>query len=227
MSKIIERISQIIDYKSISTRAFELKIGASNGMIGRAVLKKSDISAEWLSKIIEIYPDINAQWLLSGDGAMIAEQTEAMKVQCITNAPERKIDNQQIPLYDIEAAAGLVLINNGHSIPIDYISIPNLSPCDGAMQVRGESMMPRLQSGDIVVFKMVTNVQYIMWNEMYIISFEIDGDYYTLIKLIKKSKQSNHIQLVSINTEHEPIEIPIDAIRQLAQVKASIHYNSM
>lgn len=224
---IINRIYQFIDNKRISVNEFSNIVGVSNGYFAKQRSNNASIGSHIVEKIVIQYPELNLRWLFTGDGAMIAEPAEAMKVQCITNTPERKIDNQQIPLYDIEAAAGLVLINNGHSIPIDYISIPNLSPCDGAMQVRGESMMPRLQSGDIVVFKMVTNVQYIMWNEMYIISFEIDGDYYTLIKLIKKSKQSNHIQLVSINTEHEPIEIPIDAIRQLAQVKASIHYNSM
>ena len=68
MSKIIDRISEIIEDKRLSNRAFEMSIGASNGMIGRAVSKGTDITAEWLSKIIDAYPDINSEWLLTGNG---------------------------------------------------------------------------------------------------------------------------------------------------------------
>lgn len=72
--KIIERIAQIISNNTLSVRAFEIKIGASNGMIGRAISKKTDISAEWLSKIIEILPETSAEWLLTGNGEMIKEK---------------------------------------------------------------------------------------------------------------------------------------------------------
>lgn len=72
--RIIERIAQIISYHKVSVRSFELQIGASNGMIGRAISKKTDISAEWLSKIIEIYPSLNCEWLLTGDGEMLKSE---------------------------------------------------------------------------------------------------------------------------------------------------------
>lgn len=71
--KIIERIASIIGAYKTSVRAFELKIGASNGMIGRAILKKTDISAEWLSKIIEVFPDVSSHWLLTGEGDMLRQ----------------------------------------------------------------------------------------------------------------------------------------------------------
>lgn len=80
--KIIERIAQIISSNALSVRAFEIKIGASNGMIGRAISKKTDISAEWLSKIIEILPSTNAEWLLTGRGDMLrAADGESTTVQ--------------------------------------------------------------------------------------------------------------------------------------------------
>lgn len=69
--KIVERIAQIISNYTLSVRAFEIKIGASNGMIGRAISKKTDISAEWLSKIIEMFPTINSEWLITGEGEML------------------------------------------------------------------------------------------------------------------------------------------------------------
>lgn len=68
MSNIVERIALIVESKGLSVRAFELSIGASNGMIGRAISKKTDISAMWLSKIIETYPDVSSKYLLTGNG---------------------------------------------------------------------------------------------------------------------------------------------------------------
>lgn len=70
MEKIIARIALIIKNKGISTRSFEMSIGASNGVIRRAISNNTDISAEWLAKIIESYPDVNAVWLLTGQGKM-------------------------------------------------------------------------------------------------------------------------------------------------------------
>ena len=72
MSNIIERIGEFIKAKDISIRAFELSIGASNGSIGRAIAKNKDIGISWLSIIIDKYPDLNTDWLLTGRGEIFA-----------------------------------------------------------------------------------------------------------------------------------------------------------
>ena len=50
--------------------------------------------------------------------------------------------NQMIPLFNIEAAAGLVELfqHVDEKTPIDFLSIPNLAKCDGAVFVTGDSM---------------------------------------------------------------------------------------
>lgn len=94
--KIIERIALIIAYNSLSVRAFELKIGASNGMIGRAILKKTDISAEWLSKIIYNFPAINSEWLLTGAGEMILKKN--CQVNCQADCQvDCQVDEKLLP----------------------------------------------------------------------------------------------------------------------------------
>lgn len=68
MEKISERINKIIENESVSVRSFEHKIGASNGLISKSISKGTDINSIWLSKIIESYPNYNAEWLLTGIG---------------------------------------------------------------------------------------------------------------------------------------------------------------
>jgi hypothetical protein len=76
LENISFRIKQIIDYKGISVRNFEQKIEASNGLIANSIKKSTDIQSKWLSKIIEIFPDINSSWLLCGIGEMLIENGE-------------------------------------------------------------------------------------------------------------------------------------------------------
>ena len=68
---MIERIKKIIEYEQISVRAFELKIGASNGLIRKAIANNTDIQGKWLSIIADNYPHISTEWLLTGKGEMI------------------------------------------------------------------------------------------------------------------------------------------------------------
>ena len=104
---------------------------------------------------------VSANWLLTGCGSMINEQEREVNasLQVQEKFPlktDNLVDLQRIPLYNLEATAGLVsLFNDVDAIPISYISLPDLPACDGAVYVRGDSMYPLLKSGDIVLYKQV------------------------------------------------------------------------
>ena len=70
MNTILDRIQQIADNESITLGAMEKKIGASKGVLSRAKAQNTDIQAKWIEKIVENYPLINANWLLTGVGEM-------------------------------------------------------------------------------------------------------------------------------------------------------------
>lgn len=137
---------------------------------------------------------------------------------------------QKIPVFDLEAAAGLVPLFNdaGKQVPVDYISIPNLPKCDGAIHVTGDSMYPLLKSGDIVLYKRINDIlNGIFWGEMYLVSIDMDGEEYVTVKYIQKGDDPDHVRLVSHNQHHSDKDVLISSIRALAFVKASIRINSM
>ena len=139
-------------------------------------------------------------------------------------------ESQQVPLYDMEAVAGLVPLFNDtiKHVPIDYIQIPNLPKCDGAIYITGDSMYPLLKSGDIVLYKRVDDIlNCIFWGEMYLISVDMGGEEYVTVKYIQKSERADHIRLVSYNQHHDDKDVPVSKIRALAFIKASIRINSM
>ena len=142
---------------------------------------------------------------------------------------DRKIEVQDIPLYDMSATAGLVAIFNGRNIrPEDHLRIPNLPLVDGAIYVRGESMMPLLKSGDIIIYKKLElSLDSILWGQIYLLSFIAGGDTFTVVKYVQKADQPGYIRLVSHNEQFQPKDIRLDSICALAIVKASITFHTI
>ena len=229
---VSERLGQYIDVKGISYYAFENSIDASRGSISKAVKEGKSIGSNVLEKILAVYADLNPVWLLTGNGNMflnnVEVQPEAIKTYRLKT--DKNIDSQQIPLYDLEAVAGLVPLfaNNNALTPADHISIPHLPKCDGAIYVTGDSMYPLLKSGDIVLYKEVNDISNsIFWGEMYLISIDMDGEEYITVKYIQRASAQGMVKLVSENRLHQDKEIELSKIRALALVKATIRINSM
>lgn len=279
--KPIERLYEYFDYKGIKPTAFEKEIGISNGYLGKAYRKQSNIGSDIIKTIVENCPDLNIEWFILGSGNMIKTKSEnnltkedaaenSKSKNNLTNTEGKKngkdsnknqnqkesypslantkpdvinetmhdfrlrtdstIEVQSIPLYNIEGTAGLVpLFNDTNSqTPVDYINIPHLPKCDGAIHVTGDSMYPLLKSGDIVLYKQINDfLPNIFWGEMYLISIDMEGEEYVTVKYIQKSDKEDHIKLVSHNQHHSDKLVHIAKVRALAFVKASIRINSM
>jgi hypothetical protein len=96
MSSISLRIKDLIDLKKLNISSFEKKIDAGNNSIGTIIKRNSNVSGEILSKILNTFLDVNAEWLITGKGEMIkstglnaaAEQTEIFE----KSAPAIKLD---------------------------------------------------------------------------------------------------------------------------------------
>ncbi|WP_298900941.1 XRE family transcriptional regulator [uncultured Psychroserpens sp.] len=144
---------------------------------------------------------------------------------------DKNIQNQDIPLYNIEATAGLVELFQNHqdTTPIDTLHIPNLPKCDGAVFVTGDSMYPLLKSGDIVAYKQIEDLRNdIFFGEMYLVSVDVAQEEFISVKYVQRSeKGDDYIKLVSQNAHHQPKDVHLSKVRALALVKASVRINSM
>ena len=109
-----------------------------------------------------------------------------------------------------------------------YLSIPNLSSCDGAGFVKTDSMYPLIKPGDIVCYKTANYTNDIHWGEMYIVFLTIDGEEYLTIKNLEKSEVGeDYIRLTGYNQIYQPKDVPAESIQWKAIVKACINYNSI
>lgn len=149
-------------------------------------------------------------------------------VKTFESKSEEKRSTRSVPVYNLEATAGFVSIYKDYSqVAENFLSIPNLPPVDGAIYARGDSMSPLIESGDIVIFQKVQNPGNILWGNIYIVSYFLEGDEYTVLKYIRRSPLSGHIRLESFNTRYDPQDIPTYSIVALALVKASITFHTI
>ncbi|NPA42591.1 MAG: helix-turn-helix transcriptional regulator, partial [Chlorobi bacterium] len=184
--------------------------------------KRNTIPKSVLAKL----PDINPSWLLTG----IGNPTAGPNITAYTRQTDHPVPAQEVPLYDLYATAGMVdIFDNKALIPVDTIKIPNLPKSDGAVFVTGDSMYPLLKSGDIVIFKKINDIPNdIFWGEMYILSLNLSGDEYITVKFVHRSDKGDRwIKLVSYNPDYQPKEIPLEKVRGMALIKASIRFNTM
>ncbi len=177
---------------------------------------------------------VDYNWLLTGKGSPVLQRNYC--VSELASGPVERLhqpkgaealDDRSVTLYDIEAAANLkTLLDERPQFALGQIVIPNVPACDGAVYVCGDSMYPILKSGDIVGFRYIKDLNSIIYGEIYLVSYHVDGDGdYLVVKYVNKSDTPGSIRLVSYNRHHEPIDLPMSQITAMAIVKFSIRKN--
>ncbi|MDQ6472538.1 hypothetical protein RB619_17995 [Flavobacterium sp. LHD-80] len=67
----LKRLKQFLDFKGIRISAFEKEVGMSNGSFASQLKNNKTIGVDKLENILKKYPDINVEWLLTGNGSML------------------------------------------------------------------------------------------------------------------------------------------------------------
>lgn len=205
----LQRIKQFIDYKGFTNKEFESSVGFSNGAFASQLKKNRTIGVDKLENILSIYKDLNAEWLLTGEGSMLK-----------TSKAEPTVDKTGIPLLPLDAFAGLGdtavdgvdfdTIEERYVVPLfEGIKIDFMLP------VRGSSMYPKYSSGDVVACRQVDELLYIQWNKVYVIDTISQG---VIMKRLKKSEHPENVICKSDNKDYDPFELPKDDIRNIALV---------
>lgn len=74
MSDTLKRIKQFIDHKGLNIRSFEIAVGFSNGAFASQLKNQKTIGVDKLENILNTFPEIDANWLLTGKGSMLLEK---------------------------------------------------------------------------------------------------------------------------------------------------------
>jgi hypothetical protein len=92
-------IRDLVDEKKMSIAGFERHIGAGVGSIRAIIDKNQSVSGKILSKILNTFPEIDANWLITGEGNMYKNQNNyiALEIELEQLRAENKVLRKYLP----------------------------------------------------------------------------------------------------------------------------------
>lgn len=206
--EIKDRISEFIQYKNITIAEFERNVSLANGYIKKF---KGSIGSDKLSNIISYYPDININWLITGEGSMLKSENSNMVAEPLVEYGKK----QTKPRIPYTAAAGS-LTSAVEGITADQCEqIPriNIFPeYDFTIIIKGDSMEPKYEGGDEVACKRIDSTSFIQWGKVHV----LDTTQGILIK--RTYEDGDKIRCVSYNQEYPDFSIDKSEIYSMSLV---------
>lgn len=212
-NSINERVLYIIDNEYNSNRTkFADSIGFAPQVINNIVSgRRSKPSFDVLNAIITTNDAIDSEWLLTGKGSMLK-----------TDAPASAVKG--IPLIPLDAMAGF---GSGSMQIMEWDTESYVIPefeeldVDFLIRVKGSSMQPKYNSGDLVACrKLDTNNIFWQWNKVYV----LDTDQGPLIKRVKKAKTKDSLLIVSENKNYDEFELHLSHVYAIALVVGVVRF---
>lgn len=201
MGNILSRIQEIASNEGITIGAMERTIGASKGVLSRAINNGTDIQAKWLSIIVENYPRYSTGWLLTGAGSMLKDDSNGIKTidEATPSSMPATSMNPSIgtPYYDVDFIGGFdEVFNSQVNIPATNIVIRGFEKASLWCNVTGHSMEPKINHGDIIALRQCT-LNDIQYGEIYAVVL----DTIRTIKILRRSPDPDKLRFIPINTE--------------------------
>lgn len=187
---------------------FEEYCGIPRGTINN-IKEGGGISTTTLTKISVKCPELNIAWLLNGSGQMISGE----------DTGKATVTTHTLPLIPLEAFAGPGLPAFEDERIEDYYTVSEFKNSDFLVRVKGDSMIPKYNGGDLVACKKVNDIFFIQWGRVYVIYTQSQG---IMIKRLEKSDKENYIRCVSDNPRYAPFDVPDEDIISIALVNGAI-----
>ena len=210
-------ISKIKEMKNFSSDAeFARFLGVTPAVLSRWRTRNTyDID-----KIVDAIPNISIPWLLTGEGEMLRTAEEKAEENELL---PRITEDRGRPYYDVDFLGGYgEFVDDPASAPVAYmIDYPPYNK-EGVfyMNVRGDSMAPEINSGDLVALRPIEAwYDFLLLGKVYAV-VTLSGQ--RTIKRLRRGSDSEHYTLEPINPAYESQEIPKAQIERVFEVLGGI-----
>ena len=215
-----ERLKEFAKFKEKSVSLFEKKVGFSNGYINAI---RVSIQPDKIQSIASKYPDLNITWLLTGEGSMLKNKSNADEIELAE-------DTIICPLVSQYAYAGYM---RGFSDPIFMHELPTytarMKHSKGnyiAVEVRGDSMNDNtakaILNGDVILCRELIHDYWktkLYIPKVFVIVHKHEG--ITIKEVIKHDVEKGIITCHSWNNmpEYEDFDLDMRDIYQMFYIK--------
>lgn len=209
-----QRIILFIKRNKLSQKKFEQAAGLSNGYINSL---RNCPSISKIQSILEAFPELNKNWLLTGEGEML----NSSSVASTPTAGEGPADG--LPLIPVDAMAGALSGTSYEPISRydceDIYNVPAFRGAEFLIRVQGDSMQPKYMSGDIIACRRVPLSRlWFQWGKAYV----LDTQQGAIVKRIEPSRKKGCISACSENPKYKPFDLSVEEINGIAIVLGTI-----
>ncbi len=200
------------------------KLGTYNHVINSILKGKRNITVDQLSKLFDHY-NVNSNYLFGLSKEMFMEGgMEQFGVETMLKSEQVFGKMANISLLDKKVRAGDTIEFNSPTYVenLPKFSLPNISGTNlFAFEVDGESMMPTLTHGDLIVCEYMERDTPIYDNHIYVI---VTNSFVTKrVQQIKHGQELKELRLISDNHQvYQAYNIPIEEVNQLLKVRCRL-----
>lgn len=97
MGNFIERLQVYMEFKGINDNQMTIDADLSNGLLGKLKKSGKGMNSINIEKILTSYPDLSADWLLTGRGNMLKEEKNSIAVENYQYRPDDEIIEVENP----------------------------------------------------------------------------------------------------------------------------------
>lgn len=206
-----ERILQYISYKGLTVQMFENKAMLSNGAVSKM---GNNTRRSTLDKISNFFPDLNKNWLITGEGKMC---NDLLEENVDSELPHINY-SKGVPYYNVDFIGGFDIVLNDQTIVPEYlIDFKKYNEATCWCNVTGHSMEPEITHGDIIALKRIEDFSFLPYGEVYAI---VTRNGMRTIKRLGPSENKDCYLLVPTNKspEYGVQDLPKDMIEIVYQV---------
>lgn len=199
-----ERLSHFLEEKKIEVPDFCQSIGVPQAYY---LSMKGNIPESKLKNIMEVYPQLSIEWLMTGEGSMI-KSTDSL-------VPSDDFESGTKPRIPYTAAAGSLTsaVDGVTAEQCEQIPRINAFPeYDFTIIIKGNSMEPKYEGGDEVACKKINEKSFIQWGKVHV----LDTAQGIVIKRVYEDGEK--IRCASYNPEYPDFSIPKDEIFSMSLI---------
>ncbi len=199
------------------------KLGTYNHVINSILKGQRNITVEQLQKLFELF-GIDANYVFGSSDEMFLEgQPLFDEIPTHSWRERQKGWRENISLVPERALAGYALEHQERSFldSLQKFSIPGYEGNLIAFEISGDSMLPTITNGDVVICQPLERGEPLRDNQVYVIVTDV-----VVAKRIQQIKEGNivrRLRLISDNgAVYKPYDVELEEIRQILKVKCRL-----
>lgn len=193
------------------------RLGTYNHVVNLILKGERGVTVEQIGKLCETY-GINANYLMGFSDVMYQRNTTQVKAD-VSVHPLRL----NITLVPRKALAGYAM-NPGDWTFLDSLqkfSVPGLEGDLTAFEISGDSMLPTITNGDVVICEPMERGEPIRDNQVYVVVTDVVVA--KRIQQLKHGAKVTKLRLISDNGDvYRPYDVDLEEVQQILRVKCRL-----